>query len=175
MATQRKPEYVRQVWIAHFLERALLPFCEVRSVDAANRDMANISTRMMALGRFVKPGTSDILVWQEPRLFMGIEVKHEGKETDAQRAFAVIMQRVGFHVARECRSMADVLTGLRAAGMRLHANAENLAVEYEERMQAGLRELASKAKPRAASKPYVPRPTRTQIARVRATGIWGRT
>lgn len=155
---QRKPEWVRQAEFFRFLERVLLPPCEVRSIDQANAAMAHINTRMMALGRGCKPGTSDMMVWQgAPSLMVPIEVKHEGKERAGQTAFAAAMERCGFPVIRECRTTYQLHAGLLAAGFRLHGNTTNLAREYQERIEAGLRQLAllksgSVKKPKRAAK-----------------------
>jgi hypothetical protein len=144
-AIQRKPEWIRQAELFRFLERVLLPPCEVRCIDQANAAMANMNTRMMALGRGCKPGTSDVMLWQgEPAVMAAIEVKHEGSERAGQGAFAEALERCGFHAVRECRTTAEALAGLRHAGFRLHGNADNLAVEYQARIEAGLRELAAR-------------------------------
>jgi len=61
--------------------------------------------------------------------------------------------------------------GLRAAGIRLHGNALNLAVEYQARAEAAVRDAEVKAsKPRRVGKPRPMRPTAAQVQRARAAG-----
>lgn len=172
MTTQRKPEWVRQVWVCHYLERVVLPPLEVRSIDQASAAMASQSTRLMARARFVKSGTPDIWCWQgNPFVSVAIEVKHLSTTSDAQRATARALRACGVHVVEECRTTHQALSGLRSAGMRLHANADNLAVEYQERMEAGLRELAEH-KPAKKRATRAERPTPGRVARMHKTGIW---
>lgn len=160
MATQKKPEWEIQAWLYRFAERILLPPFEVRCVDHAGAVMANMSTRMMALGRGLKPGFPDMMIWQgEPLLMLPVEIKHEGSERPGQTAFAEAMLRCGSPVARECRKAAELVDALRRAGFRLHANADNLAAEYQARIDAGLRELAAT---RSAPKKRSTRPHRSR-------------
>lgn len=163
MSTQRTPEHCRQAWLHHFLERVVLPPCEIRGIDQANAAKAFVGSRMSAIGRGCKSGTADHWVFQgNPTVVVPIEIKHNTKPTDAQIGTANALSRCGLYVIRECRTTHEALLGLVNAGVRLHANAMNLAVEYQARMDAGLRELA--AGPKKASKP---RPQRDSSSRTR--------
>lgn len=155
-ARQKKPEWTRQAWLHRFLDRVVFHPREIRGIDQSGAHQKNMATRQMAIGRGCKPGTSDHFVWQgEPSVMCCIEVKHEGGERVSQAAFRTSLARCGFLVVPECRTTAEALAGLREAGMRLHPNAEALAVEYQARMDAALAQFGKSApkKKRAVSRP----------------------
>lgn len=64
MATQRTPEHCRQAHLHRFLERVVLPPCEIRGIDQANAAKAHIGSRMAAIGRGCASGTADHWVFQ---------------------------------------------------------------------------------------------------------------
>jgi hypothetical protein len=167
-ALQRKPEWSFQAWLHRFLNRAVLQPCEIRGIDKAGA-ARNVNSWSMAVGRGVKDGTPDHEVVQgNPLVVVKIECKHgDGGSTAAQEGTATAYERCGVTVIRDCRTMQQALRGLRLAGTRLHANADNLAVEYQARADAALRELElRKGEPRkkGSSKPRAARPTRGQVS-----------
>lgn len=166
-ATQRKPEHCRQAWIHRFLEKVVLPPCEVRGIDQASSTQANIGSRMMAIGRGCKPGTQDHWVFQNhPFVVSAFEIKHETKARDAQKSTAKLLRAAGVHVHEDIRWCREVLRGLRADGVRITANADYQAIHYDAQIEGGLREIeARKTAPRKASKRQEPRPSQSAVRR----------
>jgi hypothetical protein len=165
MATQRKPEWSLQAWQHKFLEKVVLPPCEIRGFDVASAAMASPATRLAQLGRGVKPGSFDHLVVQgDPLVVVGFEWK-AGRNTsrDAQDATADAYERCGVAAIRDCRTVRQALDGLRRAGIRLHGNADNIALEYQARVDAALRELA--ARPKRAKAPRRDGPSNARVRR----------
>ena len=179
-AVQRKPEWSFQAWLHRFLERVVLPPCEIRGFDKASIAYAQIGPRMMALGRGLKDGSPDHEAVQgNPLVLVKFECKHgDGVPTPAQIATAIAYERCGVTVARRCRTIADALCALRTAGVRLHPNADNLAVEYQARVDAALRELAARKsgaapkKKRASGKPRAARVKPSRIRAAHLAGVW---
>jgi hypothetical protein len=172
-ATQTKPEWSFQAWLHRFLEKAVLPPYEIRGFDKAGAAYARIQTRMAAQGRGIKDGTPDHFVVQgSPLRMVLIECKAgSGEASDAQKATATAYERCGATVARECRTIREALVALRVGGIRLHANADNLAAEYQERVDAALRALMAKKprKPaRGGSKAQKPRVSLSAVRRSNA-------
>ncbi len=173
MPGQKKPEHCRQSWIHHFLDKVILPPRDIRAIDHAGKDMGQFGTRMAALGRGLKPGTPDHLVIQgRPLVVVGIEVKHNTGASGTQTATADAWEACGAVVGRECRTTHDVLATLRRAGMRLHENADNLAVEYQVRMEVGLAELAGGVRKKGRSAPRQQKAPARTIARLHKAGWW---
>ena len=166
MMGQRKPEWVFQAWLSRFLDHVVLPPCEIRGFDVASAAMASPATRFAQAGRGIKAGSPDHEVVQgNPTIIVKLELKAgHGTSTDAQISTADSYERCGVPVIRDCRTVRQALNGIRAAGVRLHGNADNIAVEYQARVDAGLAALqAGKGKPRKASKPR----DRTPKSRIR--------
>lgn len=170
-ATQRKPEWSFQAWLHRFLECVVLSPCEVRGFDKASAAFARIETRMMAMGRGVKDGSPDHEVVQGfPLVVVKFECKAgTGQPTPAQIGTANAYERCGVTVARECRSIHQALDALRRGGVRLHGNADNLAVHYQAEVEAALRTLELRkvpgaAKKKGSSRPFRPKPSRSAVA-----------
>lgn len=170
-ALQRKPEWIVQSWSHKLLERIVLAPCEIRGIDKSGAHQASMNTRMMMLGRGCKDGTGDHLVVQgAPIRVLFAEFKFgSGSASPAQDGTAESYERCGIPTVRECRTMAQLVQGLRAAGFRLHGNTDNLAAEYQERANASLRELQlRKGEPRkkksGKSRPFTDsRPSRRAL------------
>lgn len=160
---------MRQSHLHRFLERVVLPPCEIRGIDQANAAKAHIGSRMAAIGRGCASGTADHWVFQgNPLVVVPIEVKHQTKATPAQTGTANAMERCGIQTIRECRTTHEALAGLVRSGVRLHANAANLAVEYQERMDAGLRELALAPKQKRPARPRAAKAPAARVAKFEA-------
>lgn len=143
MTLQRKPEWSFQKHVYDFLERAVLEPREIRSIDKAGAQRS-VGAWSAAVARGVKDGTGDILAVQGPlhRVVAWLECKSgNGKARAAQVATAKSYLRCGIPTI-ECRTIHDVLAGMRDAGFQLHGNADNLAAEYQERVAASERERA---------------------------------
>lgn len=165
-AHQRYPEQVRQSWLHKFFEAVVLPPCEIRGIDQAGAAKANDASRFAAIGRGCKSGTPDHFIWQgAPPIFVAVEIKHKSSASPAQEATAKLLRACGFPVIENCRTTADALTGLRAAGVRLSANVDLQAVHYQAQMDGGLRALATPS-PKKAARPRKPRDN-TSKARIR--------
>ena len=167
MTTQRKPEWSFQANLHHFLERVVLPPCEVRGFDKASAAFASIATRMMAQGRGVKDGTPDHFVVQgDPLRLVWFECKAAtGASTPAQIGTANAYERCGITCARDCRTIGHALDALIRAGVRLHPNAPNIAVEYQARVDASLRELKAAAPRKRSSAARAPKPALSAVKR----------
>lgn len=173
-AHQRYPEQVRQSWLHKFFEAVVLPPCEIRGIDQAGAAKANDASRFAAIGRGCKSGTPDHFIWQgAPPIFVAVEIKHKSSASPAQEATARLLRACGFPVIENCHTAADALTGLRAAGVRLSANADLQAVHYQAQMDGGLRALATPS-PKKAGRPRKSRVAAGQIKTAHAAGFWSR-
>lgn len=125
----------------------------------------------------IKPHHLDTYVYQYP-LFAQIELKVAKTEDAAYKAVttgqsdtmrALARQQCHYSVAWSIRSYCDAL---RRIGFRLHANTENIVVEYEHRYEAAqvVAEIKSGAVVRKVSKPRTkgPRYTFSKVATKRA-------
>lgn len=178
-ALQRKPEWSFQANMHHLLDKIVLFPREIRGIDKSGKHQANPNTREMMKGRGVKSGTADHLIVQgHPIRILWVECKSDTDTSAAQDGTADSYERCGVMTVRECRTMAQLVQGLRNAGFRLHGNADNLAVEYQARADAALRELTlRKGEPRkkkaSKSRPFTDsRPSRRalRVAAVRVLG-----
>lgn len=155
---QRKPEWSFQSWMDRLLDKIVLYPREIRGFDKAGAQRW-VGAWSMAVARGVKDGTGDHLVVQgDPVRLLWIECKGETCATPAQVGTADAYERCGVMTVRECRTMAQVVAGLRVAGVRLHGNTDNLVVEYQERADAALRELKLRKGEPAPKKKRASRP-----------------
>jgi len=164
---RRTPEHTFQSWADRLIDRIVLPPMFVTGIDHASQTTDNARARMA--GRGIKFGLPDMFVAQRDGHLLHsvwLELKRGTSLSAAQVGVHVAMRAAGLHVWT-CRTMADVVASLRDAGVALHPNADNLAVEYEERAKA--REAAPRT-PRAY-KPRPVRPTAAQVQRARAAGV----
>jgi hypothetical protein len=121
-------------------------------------------------GRGIRFGIPDLFVAQKDPLSSScamcwIELKRGSSLRASQEGIHRALRAAGQQVA-VCSSMAGVVAALRSFSFDLHANADNLAAEYEARCVAAER---APAKPRAPSKPRAKKLSSAHIRRV--TGI----
>lgn len=154
-----QPEHRLQSWADRFIDRVVLAPSFITGIDHAGKTTDNARARMAARG--VKFGISDHYILQgEPTVSAWCEFKHgSGKATDRQEGVMQAIGACGVHTF-VARSIYDVLRGLRVAGFRLHQNADNLAAEFQARLEAA----------EAPSRPATAKPRRAK-ARVSASDI----
>lgn len=177
MTRQRKPEWSFQAWLDKFLHAVVLEPREIRGIDASGAHQANPATRHMAIARGCRPGTPDVLVCQgNPVRVLWIECKRpdgKGTTSDAQTATAASYAACGVPTVEDCRTIAQALDGLRAAGIRVSANTDTVARVYAEHVAASERARAAAAPvKRAAGKPRVRVPAAV-IRRAHKARLWG--
>lgn len=174
MTLQRKPEHSFQAWLHKFLEAVVLEPRDIRGFDKAG-SVRSAQGWGASIARGILDGTPDHQVLQGPdRRHAVFELKSkDGKARDAQIATADAYEACGVTVVRDCRIIAAALAGLRAAGIRLSANADTVARVYQEHVDASERARAAAAPvKRAASKPRAPRVSAAQIKRGHKVGLW---
>lgn len=145
-------EHAFQGIVDRFIDRVVLPPFWTTGINHENELTENARAR--ARGRGVKPGVPDVYVAQGGHLSRSVWIELKwGKNppSDAQISVHNQLRACGIFVAT-CRSIGGVLATLRAAGMILHTNADNLAVEYEARAEAAVHKAETR-KPRTTSAP----------------------
>ena len=143
-------EHILQAWVDRFIDRVVLPPMFTSGIDVAARDMATVQRRGALSGRGVKFGLPDLFVCQAPGAILWLELKRGSRVTSSQSGVHNAMRSAGQDVL-VAHTVGDVLRWLLHCGFRLHANAHNLAIEYEERVKAS--ESAPRTpKPRAGVK-----------------------
>lgn len=160
-------EHVFQAMVDRFLDRVVLPPFWCSGINHENELTDNARSR--ARGRGVKAGVFDLYVCQAPALHCWIECKWgKNKPSDAQEAVAEALWNCGVPHGYAW-SVHDVLRVLRAAGMKLHGNADNIAIEYQARAEAAVANAEAKAasKRTGAYKPSKPRARKPTMAQVR--------
>jgi len=98
-----------------------------------------------------------------------IEFKRGTGLTARQAGVHVQLRRTGFEVYT-CDTIADVLDAMRLSGLRLHENASNIAIEYEQRLLAADDRAVAAPKRSVAAKPRA-KATPARLAKLRAMGI----
>lgn len=163
-------EHIFQGIVDRFLDRVLLPPFWTTGISHENELTDNARAR--ARGRGVKGGVPDLYVCQAPGLSIWIELKWgDNQLSGAQSAVRRALMACGIQ-CQACWAIGDVIYMLRAAGMRLHGNADNLAVEYQARAEVAV----AKAEARAVA-PHKPGPSRDakpSAARVKAANRFTR-
>jgi hypothetical protein len=136
-------EHVFQAWVDRFLDAVVLPPMWTTGINHENELTDNARARARARG--VKPGVFDIYVCQEPSRSLWIECKW-GRNEPSGHQISVASSLLACGIPRAvCWSMDNVLRALRIAGFKLHGNADNKAVEYQARAEAGVAEAELKA------------------------------
>jgi len=164
----RKPrnnrEHRFQAWCDRLIDRIVLPPMFVSGIDHASQSTDNARARMASRG--VRFGLPDVFVAQIGHTCMWLELKRGSGLSSHQRGVHVAMERAGQYVA-VCHNLREVVRVLRDHGFVLHANADAIADEFEQRCEAN--ERAPKSA-RATSKPRN-RVTAAQVRKFRnATG-----
>lgn len=175
MTLQRKPEHSLQAWLHKFLESIVLEPREIRGIDKAGA-ARNVRAWSAAVARGVKDGTPDVLCVQgDPVRLLWVECKRpdgKGRPSDAQIATANSYEACGVPIVRECVSIHQALDGLRAAGIRVSANADTVAAVYQAHVDASERQRAAAAPVKRANKPRASRVSAAQIKRGHKVGLW---
>jgi hypothetical protein len=165
-------------WAGELIERIMLEPYWATAVDTGTMMVSpDPHARMIweSRRRFmgIKPHHLDWYVYQNPT-FVQIELKHGyNQPSEGQRTTMRLLNERGIQTD-VCWSIPQFYGALLNAGFRLHANAQNIMFEIDERYKAAERaaeEPKAKAKPR---KPSAPRATKSQtdaVARIRAAGI----
>ena len=168
-------EHRLQSFAHKFIERAVLPPMFTCAIDAPFRrggaGSAAFASRLEARG--IVFGLPDAMVaqgdGQDLERVAWIEYKRGTGLTARQAGVHATLRRVGFNVYT-CDTIADVLDALRLSGFRLHENASNIAIEYDQRLLAADDKAA--APKRAAAKPRATaKATPSRLAKLRAMGI----
>ena len=152
---RRSPEHAFQAWVDRLIDRIVLPPMFVTGIDHASQMTDNARARMA--GRGIRFGLPDVFVCQSacdtdeifmtpPTSSLWIELKRGSKLSGAQEAVHKAMRAAGQNVC-VCDSMAGVVAGLRNYGFDIHANADELAREYEMRVKANEKAPATPYKP----------------------------
>lgn len=168
-------EHRLQSWSHKFIERVVLPPMFTCAIDAPFRrgagGSAGFASRLEARG--IVFGLPDAMVsqgdGQDLERVAWIEYKRGTGLTARQAGVHATLRRVGFEVYT-CDTIADVLDALRLSGFRLHGNAEALAREYTERLDAADVKAAAVPKRVAAPKQKA-KATPAKLAKLRAMGI----
>jgi len=157
-----------QSMVDRFLDRVVLQPFLTTGINHENELTDNARAR--ARGRGVKGGVPDIYVCQGSSKTLWIECKWgSNRPSDAQNVFRDSLIMCGIS-AEFCWTMFDVLAALRGARFALHANADNLAHEYQIRAEVAVAKAEAKAHaPRKAGKPRAKKLSSAHIRRV--TGI----
>lgn len=175
MKRRRSPEHAFQAWVDRLIDRIVLPPMFVTGLDHASQSTDNARARMA--GRGIRFGIPDIFVCQTipataygpiyvPVASLWIELKRGSRLSPAQEAVHKAMRAAGQNVC-VCDSMAGVVAGLRNYGFDVHANADELAREYE------LRVTTNEKAPVMPRKPAKSRPRRFTSRDRKAAGIYG--
>ena len=148
---RRSPEHAFQAWVDRLIDRIVLPPMFVTGLDHASQTTDNARARMA--GRGIKFGIPDVFVAQSGgggfHASGWIELKRGSSLSGAQQSVHEALRRAGQCVAT-CDTMAGVVDALRAFGVVLHPNADELAREYELRVTTNEKAPAT---PRKPSKP----------------------
>ena len=165
--TFRSPEHRLQAWTDRLLDRVVLPPMWTTAIDHAHQTTDNARAR--ARGRGVKSGIPDVYVCQgEPTRSAWIELKRGRNSTSgAQDDVHAALAACGLPVST-AYDLAEVLSALRAAGFRLHPNADNICAELTARLDASDREARAAPKSYVAKKPRAPKPTAAAVRRLNA-------
>lgn len=155
-------EWRLQTYVDRFIDRVVLAPMFTTGIDHASNTTDNARARARARG--LKPGVPDVWVSQgSPTRCMFIELKRGSKLSDAQHAVHKSLIECGVAV-ETCQSVYGVALALTANGFRLHGNAQNIAREFDARLDA------AEAAPRAKSRPlssYVQSNRKASRSRVR--------
>lgn len=155
-----------------FIRRVVLPPMWVTAICHENELTDNARARAKARG--VQPGVPDLYVCQAPGRSVWIELKWGvNRPSAAQKAVAAALG--------ECEiprgfawSIFDVLEILkRCASLSSHANADNLAVEFQHRAEAAVAraEINAGKSPRGKSRPRTRKVPPSRIAAARRAGV----
>lgn len=160
-------EAIFQAWVDRFIDRVVLQPMHVTGILGENQLTDNARARARARG--IKSGVHDVYVAQMGARSLWIELKFgSNKMSDAQREISRQLTACGIHNAC-CNDMGEVLYALRNSGFQLHANADNLATEYQARADAAVRAAEDKAvRPYKRGRPRTQRPSSAQTRRVEA-------
>lgn len=145
-AVQREHAFQRVA--IEFIRKVVLPPMWCTAICHENELTQNARARAKARG--VQPGVHDLYVCQAPALSTWIELKW-GKNTPSedQKRVGDILWQCGF-TPGFAWTIAEILLILRDAKMKLHGNADNLAIEYHARADAAVKRAeinAGKQKP----------------------------
>lgn len=157
-----KPEHRLQAWGDRFIDRVVLPPMFTTAIDHEARDV-RYAAGLKARG--LKFGMPDALVMQLRlhRIICWIEYKRGANKPDARQVgIHKDLQSVGTPVY-VAYNISDVLSALSLARFDLHANAENICHEYEERLAASYAKEITHSK---TTKIQRRKPSRSQVARV---------
>jgi hypothetical protein len=168
-------EHRLQSWAHKFIERVVLPPMFSCAIDAPFRrgagGSAGFASRLEARG--IVFGLPDHLIaqgdGQDIERVIWIEFKRGTGLTARQAGVHVQLRRTGFEVYT-CDTIGDVLDALRLSGMRLHGNAQEIAREYAERLDAADMKADAAPKRSTAAKPKA-KATPARLAKLRAMGI----
>ena len=168
-------EHRLQSWAHKFIERVVLPPMFCCAIDAPFRrgagGSAGFASRLEARG--IVFGLPDHLIaqgdGQDIERVIWIEFKRGTGLTARQAGVHVQLRRTGFEVYT-CDTIADVLDAMRLSGLRLHENASNIAIEYEQRLLAADDRAVAAPKRSVAAKPRA-KATPARLAKLRAMGI----
>lgn len=167
------PEHRAQVFAHKFMEKVIREPRFIHAIDHASVKTDNARSRAAAAGIVFGFPDYQILQRQPAELIvLHIEFKAGSNGAD-QRQVGVhqALARIGSHT-EVCRTIPEVLRTLQRAGIWLHGNADNLAVEYQARLEGADRKAKVRGPRKASGKPREPRATAGQIARVHKSGYW---
>jgi hypothetical protein len=145
-----------------FLRRVLVPPAFVTATIGEGELTQNARARAKQRG-FIS-GFPDLVIFQNGRVLL-CELKWgKNKPSDAQLEVGVALERCHVRVAF-CWSCKDILDALTQEDFALHANAWNLAAEYQERALSAVKRAELQAE-----KPHVKGRDRPSSGRVRRAG-----
>lgn len=170
------PEHRLSHWVGMLLEQVLLEPCWFTAQDHSGRAIAGspqmqMNWRQKQRWYGVKPSQLDWRIVQcRPFLYAEIELKYgPGKPDNGQETTMRLLSERGIPTGC-CWSIREVYDGLKAAGFRLHPDAEAIAAEVAARHAAA--DLAAGAKAptrkRSAGKRLQAKPTLSQVRRTEA-------
>jgi hypothetical protein len=166
-------EHRLQTWAHKLMEKIIREPRFIHAIDHASIRTDNARSRAASAG--VQFGFPDYQIFQThptELIVLHIEFKAAPNSVgERQRAVHAGLERLGMKTLI-CYSMDDVLRGLERAGVWLHGNAANLAIEYQHRFEAS--NVKAKARgPRKAGEPRQPKPTAAGLRFGRTRGILG--
>lgn len=153
-APRKRPdqrEHRFQAFVDRYIDRVVLPPMFTTGVDQAGENTQN--QRARAAGRGIKFGIPDVYILQDGKSCW-IELKIDRNNTTTRQLAVMAALRAAGAGALTAWSIYDVWGILRAAGFRLHGNAENICIELTARWQAA-DEAAKTKKPAAYRAPRV--------------------
>ena len=148
--TQRRAPVQReasfQVWTERFINVVVAPPMMSHANVIEHKDMRNVARVSKLKARGAKFGWPDHYVCQSLGTHtrsLHIELKRGSSVSENQNNIHRELRAAGQHVS-VCRTIHEVLQALRDAGFALHGNADNLAAEYEARVDAAYPKKAAR-------------------------------